>query len=274
MKKECKLTFLCEDQARMGFLDKKFSGQHGLSIFIQGEKNVLFDTGPSEIVLYNAALAGVNLDSADLIVLSHGHWDHADGLGPLSNAGIRKPLLLHPMAFRDRRKPSGQFNGMAMSRDQIMERFDLIESSGPYKVSENMWFLGEIPRENDFESQSTSYYYMEDGEKRPELLPDDTALAVTTPNGLVVITGCSHAGICNICEYAKKVTGQGCIRTVIGGFHLLDDSKVVEKTIDYFRGQGVESLFPNHCTALPALSAFYQAFKINRLCVGDELEIS
>ena len=273
MKNTITLTILCDDQARMGFLDKKFSGQHGLSIFIQGEQNLLFDTGPSDVILYNAELAGIDLHQTDMIVLSHGHWDHADGLIPLSQAGIRTRLLAHPLVFRDRRKPSGEFNGMAMTREQAMEKYDLVESPGPYQISENVWFLGEIPRNNDFESQSTSFHYLENGEKYPEFLPDDTALALTTPKGLVIITGCSHAGICNICEQAKKVTGQSSIRMVLGGFHLLDDSDIVDKTIDYFQKQGVELLYPHHCTALPALSMFYQAFKIQRLSVGDELVI-
>ncbi|MBI9075187.1 MAG: MBL fold metallo-hydrolase [Desulfatibacillum sp.] len=273
MEHQIKMHILCEDQARMGFLDKKFSGQHGFSIYIAEERNLLFDTGPSDVILYNAKLAGIDLNQADMIVLSHGHWDHTDGLAALSQAGITTKLLAHPLVFRDRRKPSGEFNGMAMTRDQAMEKFNLIESPGPYRISENMWFLGEIPRINDFESQSTSFYYVEHGEKYPEFLPDDSALAITTPKGLVVVTGCSHAGVCNICEYAKTVTGQEHIHMVLGGFHLLDDSEVVEKTIEYFKKQKVEYLCPNHCTALPALSRFYMAFKIRRFGVGDTVTV-
>jgi 7,8-dihydropterin-6-yl-methyl-4-(beta-D-ribofuranosyl)aminobenzene 5'-phosphate synthase len=267
------MTILCEDQAQNGFLDKKFNGQHGLSLFIEADCSILFDAGPSDVVLGNAALSGVNLKSAEWIVLSHGHWDHADGLLSLTEACARTKLLVHPGVFANRYRPSGLFNGMSMSRDQAAEDFELHESTAPFKLSEKVWFLGEIPRRNDFESRTTNFFHVEGGKKQPDYFLDDTALAIGTPQGVAVVTGCSHAGVCNICEHALQVIGDDRLYMVLGGFHLLDDSEIVDKTVAYFRERKVERLYPMHCTGLPALGKFYAAFGIDKLCAGDALEI-
>jgi 7,8-dihydropterin-6-yl-methyl-4-(beta-D-ribofuranosyl)aminobenzene 5'-phosphate synthase len=267
------MTILCEDQARMGFLDKKFFAQHGLSILIDADPVILFDAGPSAVVLENARLAGVDLHRIRWIVLSHGHWDHADGLLSLAEAGIRGRLLCHPGVFVDRRRPTGEFNGMALDRERAAGIFQLVESPDPVQIGEGIWFLGEIPRKNGFEARQTPFHCIQDGRKQPDWLRDDTALALSTPRGVVVVAGCSHAGICNICEYAKEVTGCGRLHMVIGGFHLLDESPVLEETIAYFEKESPHHLFPMHCTALPALARFYRGFGITKLCCGDSVTI-
>jgi 7,8-dihydropterin-6-yl-methyl-4-(beta-D-ribofuranosyl)aminobenzene 5'-phosphate synthase len=89
---------------------------------------------------------------------------------------------------------------------------------------------------------------------------------------LVVITGCSHSGICNICEQAKKVTGISEIHAVIGGFHLKHANRQTQETIEYLKRNKIEKLLPSHCTELPALAAFYEAFKIQQVKTGEVFE--
>jgi 7,8-dihydropterin-6-yl-methyl-4-(beta-D-ribofuranosyl)aminobenzene 5'-phosphate synthase len=274
MNESVKITILCEDQARMGFRDKIFLAQHGFSAFIEADRKILFDTGAGDVFAHNAALAGIDLAETDCIVLSHGHWDHSDGLAVLAETpGPACPLLLHPDAFVDRHKASGEYNGIGWRRERIAARFDLVASAAPYRVSEGIFFLGEIPRENDFEAQVTAFYFVNNSEKLPDYILDDSALAIDTPEGLVIVSGCSHAGICNIVEYARRVTGQDRVHTVLGGFHLLADPVQLEKTIAYFKANPVEHLYPMHCTDLPALARFHQEFGIRKLCAGDALKI-
>jgi len=269
------LTILCEDQARMGFLDKKFSGQHGLAVLVEldGGPTVLLDTGPGPVILDNARLAGKDLARTDLIVISHGHWDHGDGLPHLAAAGVRPPLLLHPEAFNDRCRADGLYNGMAMSRDQAAEAFELRESRDPVHIDDGLWFLGQVPRNNDFEARSTTFIRRVEGRREPEFLLDDTALAMVTDQGLAVITGCSHAGVCNICDHAMAVTGVDRLHMVLGGFHLLDASEVLDRTVDYMRARNVPRLCPMHCTAMPAMARFHAEFGCPKLCCGDTVDI-
>lgn len=273
--KSIKISILCEDQAKMGFTDKIFSAQHGLSLFVEADRRILFDTGATGIFIGNAGLLGIDVSTADWIVLSHGHWDHTNGLKALHDKNMKKmKLLVHPGAFIDRRKASGQYNGMCYNREQMSQIFDLVLSTKPCKLSDHIHFLGQIPRINDFESRETTFFYFNEGNKLPDFILDDTALAIESEKGLVIITGCSHAGICNIVEYARRVTYQNKVFAVLGGFHLLGDPIQLRKTIEYFHKNKVEHLYPMHCTDLSALSKFYEAFEVKKLCTGDTITLN
>lgn len=265
------IWILCEDQARMGFMDCKFIGQHGLSLFIRAECDILFDAGPSDAYLHNAGLLGLDISTLQWIVLSHGHWDHSDGLSFLPGFKLKPGFIAHPLVFADRHKASGEFNGMGLKEEEIRSRFEVLLTAAPHRITATVWFLGQIPRTNDYESRQTSFFRIEEGRRRPDFLEDDTALAIATNEGLVVISGCAHAGICNICDHAMQVTGETHLAAVIGGFHLLDDSEQVAKTVAYFKSHQVRRIIPMHCTALPALAGFYNAFNISKLCAGDRI---
>lgn len=252
-----KLTVLTENTAS-GY----FAAEHGLSYLIEHDTKILFDSGHSDIFLRNAARLKVDLDKVDTVVLSHGHWDHGNGLKYLNN----KKLICHPNVFMKRYHRNDPADvGLDLNRGQLAARFDIMESRTPYQISDKIIFLGEIPRVNDFESQSTSFV---DALRQDDFVPDDSALVVIENDGLVVVTGCSHAGICNIVEYAKKVSGLQKVKAVIGGFHLKEIDEQTKRTIDYFRQNNVPRILPSHCTQLPALSAFYQAFQIEQVKAG------
>lgn len=267
------IKILVEDQAKMGFRDKMFLAQHGFSVFIEAGVKVLFDAGPSDILLHNAELLGVDLNTVDYVVLSHGHWDHADGISALPDLPMKRKLLAHPEVFRDRHRTSGEFNGMAMTKEAATAKFELVLSRQPVEIGEGVYFLGEVPRRNDFEAKQTSFTYFDQGQAHPDFLPDDTAIAVKTTKGLAIITGCSHAGICNIVEHARQVCKEPHVHLVLGGFHLLGNSLQLDRTIACFRENRVDRLCPMHCTDLHALARFYHEFQISKLCAGDTLEI-
>ena len=190
------------------------NGEHGFSCLIKAERKILFDLGPSDIFLKNANILNESLDDVDFIILSHGHWDHGNGLKYINN----KPLICHPACFDNKyRKRDSSFNGLPLSREEAEEQFKVIFSKTPFAITENIIFLGEIPRLNDFESKKTDFYT---DNKKDDYLLDDSALAIKSNRGLIIVTGCSHAGICNIIDYSKKICGQENIYAVLGGFHL------------------------------------------------------
>ena len=272
MKTEIEINVLCEDQVVMGFKDRIFKGAHGLSLFIRAEQNILFDTGPSEVFLDNADLLDLDLNCLDWIALSHGHWDHTDGLAFLADRIGKTRLIAHPAVFTDRHKPTGEFNGMSLSQEEIETSFDLELCKGPRQLTPTVYFLGQIPRSNDFESLSTPFFKLEGKERSADFLEDDTALAVKTDQGCVVIAGCAHAGICNICEHAKAVTGQTRIHMVIGGFHLLAPGEQLDRTIDYFKAHPVDRLLPMHCTGFDALCRFHRELGAEKMATGQTIK--
>jgi 7,8-dihydropterin-6-yl-methyl-4-(beta-D-ribofuranosyl)aminobenzene 5'-phosphate synthase len=274
MQNAIKISILCEDQARMGYKDKIFLAQHGFCAFIEADRRILFDTGASDVFLHNATLFGIDLNTTDLVVLSHGHWDHGDGLKALCETSSAKfRLLAHPGVFADRHKASGEYNGIGWHREEIAARFDLVLAEAPYRIAKGIYFLGQIPRINEFEARKTNFYHVKEGERFPDFILDDSALAIDTLKGLVIVSGCSHAGICNIVDHARKVTGQDRVHAVLGGFHLLGNPVQLERTIEFFKANRVAHLYPMHCTDLPAMTRFYQEFGIQKLCAGDSIVI-
>ncbi|MDD4109174.1 MAG: MBL fold metallo-hydrolase [Prolixibacteraceae bacterium] len=246
----------------------KFLAEHGLSYILETDgKKILFDTGHSDIFLKNATGMDIDIEKeTDTVVLSHGHWDHGDGLRYLRN----KKLIAHPSSFMRRfRKRDFSPVGLSLSRAEIEAEFDLIESKKPLQITQSMYFLGEIPRITTFEAQTTSFV---DDYRNDDFIPDDSALAAIVNNELIVVTGCSHSGICNIIEHAKKVTGISTVRTVLGGFHLKENDQQTKKTINYIKDNNIREVYPSHCTELPALSAFYENFRGFQLKTGMVLE--
>ena len=252
------LTVLSEMRAMDGF-----ESEHGLSFLIEvNQLKVLFDTGASDLYKKTAAKLGINLQEVDRIVLSHGHWDHGNGLEYMEGL----PLICHPDCFDKRFRKSGDtYLGLSLSQEEAEEKFELNTFRRPIRLSPHLWFLGEIPRKNDFEAQSTKYR-LEDGSD--DFIMDDSGLVVITNKGLVIISGCAHSGICNMIEHARRVTGIFKVAAVLGGFHLRSANNQTRKTIAYLESLEVEQVIPSHCTLDPALGLFRKTFGSQELLTG------
>jgi 7,8-dihydropterin-6-yl-methyl-4-(beta-D-ribofuranosyl)aminobenzene 5'-phosphate synthase len=245
-----------------------FLAEHGLSWLIEiDDQKILFDTGHSDVFLKNAEKMSIHVkDDVGTIVLSHGHWDHGDGLQYLGD----KRLIVHPKAFMHRfRKRDFSPVGLSLSKKEVEKRFELKETTAPLQLTEHLFFLGEIPRKTSFEAKTTPFA---DDFRNDDFVPDDSALAAVVEDSLVVISGCAHSGICNIVEQAKKVTGISKVMAVMGGFHLKAQDEQTLKTIEYLKENRIEQVYPSHCTELPALAAFYNAFQNQQLKTGMLLE--
>ncbi len=245
-----KVTLLCENTAS----DVGYLSEWGFSAFIQvGGKNILFDTGQSQVYWHNAEYKGIDLDSTDYIVFSHFHSDHTNGL-QFHKFRSRKKLIMHPEVLE--KLPTDQ-------AENILEGFEVVSSKSPIEFLPNVFYLGEIPRCNDFEK----------GDFDGDQMLDDSALAIATDKGVIVISGCAHAGICNICEYAQKVTQQK-LYAVVGGFHLFEDNPVtIEKSIEYFSKNKPSHLLPMHCVDFPTLAKFHSIFGCRKYSAGDTIHL-
>ena len=241
--------------------------EHGLSYLIESDgKRILFDTGQSDVFMRNAEVMNINMRNIDIVILSHGHFDHGNGLEYLQGGSI----ICHPGCFVRRfRGKDRSYIGLRNTKDELSVKFKLITSSKPYKISEKIFFLGEIPRLTDFESNTTSFVF-EDG--TPDYVPDDSAVAFILPEGLFVITGCGHSGIVNTLEYSKRVTGVNNIFGIMGGFHLKENDRQTRKTIQFLKESKAKNILPSHCTELPALSSFYETFRIKQVRSGEIYE--
>ncbi|MDY0234824.1 MAG: MBL fold metallo-hydrolase [Gudongella sp.] len=245
-------------------IDRYYLGEPGLSFIVEvNEKKILFDMGYSDVFIRNAFKMGETLRDIDKVVFSHGHMDHTWGLDPYirlmsewetEKIIYKKPsLVAHKELFLNRRFEGFNEIGSLVSEDKASRHFDMNLTNKSVKLAEGLWFLGEIERKYDFEGKMAIGEVLRNGAWKPDLVTDDTAMAYEADGGIVVITGCSHSGICNIIEQAKKVTGIEKIVGVIGGFHLMDgESMQVVETGKYFERNGIEEVYACHCTCLAA----------------------
>ncbi len=265
-----KLTILTDNTTR---IDEYYLGEPGVCYYIEdGERKILFDTGYSDVFVRNAEKLGIDLTGVDTVVLSHGHNDHTRGLLFLPKSEEKRTLYAHPEVFESKKFDDEEI-GMPLSKENAKELFELKLSKIPVKITDHITFLGQIPRGNDFEAKRPLGEKMaENGAWEPDFLLDDSAIVYNGgEDGITVITGCSHAGICNIVEYAKKVCKSEKINGIIGGFHMMKLTSRVTKTVEYLQKQNPKRLCPCHCTCFHARAAIHAAVPVEEVCVGDIL---
>jgi 7,8-dihydropterin-6-yl-methyl-4-(beta-D-ribofuranosyl)aminobenzene 5'-phosphate synthase len=265
--------------------DRYFCGEPGLSFFIEtGGKKILFDTGYSGVFLANAEKMGISLRELDVLVLSHGHLDHSGGLVPLvrylNEATIERvahkvpEVVAHPRCFFPKEKILLKNNGSILGEAEVRREFPVNLSARPVRLTKDLIFLGEIPRRFAFEETDPGkrIIHLPDGRTEPDQMLDDSALAFGSPEGLVIITGCSHAGICNITEYAREICGERRVVAIIGGLHLLQSLPgQMDETCSYLRALSLEALYACHCTSLSSKITLAGACPIREVGVGLSL---
>ena len=278
-----KLTVLIDNNT---LTDSYLLGEPALSLYMEeGGTSVLLDCGYSDAASRNAARLGIDLAAIDTVALSHGHNDHTWGLVPLmacltekaaSGAPVRRPrLVAHPEALAPRQIAPGEPIGSLLGRETLEQCFAVTLSPDPVQLTDRLLFLGEIPRLLPFETARPIGLRHGPQGPVPDELPDDTALAYCGDDGLVIITGCSHAGICNITEHARRVTGLRRVAAVIGGLHLLTpDPALFAATADYLKRAGLAALYPCHCTGLAAKLALAKTLPLHDVGSGLRLSFS
>jgi 7,8-dihydropterin-6-yl-methyl-4-(beta-D-ribofuranosyl)aminobenzene 5'-phosphate synthase len=252
------------------------------------ERTLLFDTGVSPNgVVENMRRLGLSLSDVEVIVLSHGHWDHVTGMEGIARALGRRnlPVLIHPEFWTRRRI---RFPGLdpaelpSTSRSALEGAgFEIAEERRPsFLLDGAVLITGEVDRTTEFETGFKGHEAHRDGAWEPDpLILDDQALVAMLPgHGLVVLTGCGHSGIVNILRYVRKLTGEHRIHAVIGGFHLSGRAfePIIEPTCEALAEFSADYLVPTHCTgwrATHTLAArFPHAFIQN--CVGTRFEFA
>jgi 7,8-dihydropterin-6-yl-methyl-4-(beta-D-ribofuranosyl)aminobenzene 5'-phosphate synthase len=250
--------------------------EHGLSflvtVFVDEQRHsLLFDTGATvNGLVHNLRALGVNLQEIEAIVLSHGHFDHTTGLnGLVKELQPLLPLLVHPDCWLKRRVavPGQRPRELpTTSRERVRAAgFEVVEQRQPSLLFDDALLVtGEIERTTEFEQGMAVHQALRDGEWQPDpLIYDDQALVANVRGrGLVVITGCGHAGVVNTVRYAQKLTGVERVYAIIGGFHLATSplETVIWPTVEALAGFAPEVIVPAHCTGWRATHAIAAAF--------------
>jgi 7,8-dihydropterin-6-yl-methyl-4-(beta-D-ribofuranosyl)aminobenzene 5'-phosphate synthase len=249
--------------------------EHGYSALVTVRRGartftVLFDTGISPTGLTdNAARLGVDWSSVQGVVLSHGHFDHAGGLAGLSAAVRSMPITVHPGIWDKRRlAPPGLEPTLmpTLSRRALEgEGFSVVERRQPSLLLEDCLLVtGEVDRTTEFERgmPPTHQAWRSGSWQHDPLVLDDQALVLHVRGlGLVVITGCGHAGAVNIVRHAMRLTGVDRLHALLGGLHLGGPAfaPVVAPTVRALQELDPALLVPGHCTGWQAQHALAAA---------------
>lgn len=244
--------------------------EHGFSAIVtiyanDNPRSILFDFGFSEHgAAYNADALEVDLGAVEAMVLSHGHMDHFGGLEQLAERvgknGIE--LVVHPTAFRTSRyvKISEEFKIKlpSLARQKIEKAgISIVESKEPRMLlDDGLLFLGEIPKQTDFEKGFAKMHYEEEKVEKWDPIEEDTAIVINIKGkGLVILSGCAHSGIINTVEYAREVTGVDPVFVVMGGFHLTgaDFEPIIGPTTEALKALNPQYVVPTHCTGRKAV---------------------
>ena len=262
-------------------IGRPLMAQHGLAMLLDIPDcgRILFDTSRSDVLLKNLLLLDIAPDSIDYTVLSHGHIDHSGGLlGFLQSRSMPLTVFAGPGIFSARyvQYADGRmrFAGVPHTRENLTtEGAEFIFAYGPSQIKDNIWLSGPVPKVTDFETEGLNFI---DANKQTDRFPDEIAVFVVQPKGLVVLTGCSHRGIVNTIKYGQRVTGVEKVYAVIGGASLDRASDWQrEGTVDFLSEIDPDIIALNHCTGMEMQSILRSVFgsKIINANTGDIIEL-
>ena len=237
--------------------------EHGVSFFIEADgHSLLFDTGQGLALANNVKQLGINMKAVEAIILSHGHYDHAGGLVAALDMTGPVDVYLHPQALTVKFNRDGRMIGAPIIDERKLTPLakDCIHTRHPTEIIPGIHVTGEIPRPHKIEDTGGPFY-LDSGCTKEDSLPDDQALYIETPKGLIVLLGCGHSGVINTLEYIQKISGGKDVLAVMGGMHLLRaTTERLEFTRENLERINVPYLAPNHCTGLNAVCLLRSSF--------------
>jgi len=280
----CKIIILVEDT--LPSQATELEAKHGLSLLVEtvsdGETSkILMDAGPSpEIIAHNRRTLNARLDDLDIVVLSHGHYDHTDGLlEALKFTDTPPPAIIHPKTFCPKfaYKPTLTYIGSHVTHQSVEAAGGvLVPTPSPLPIAKGAIASGEIPLETSFE-KAKGFWKVENGGFVEDLMVDEQALIIDLRRkGLVIITGCAHRGIVNTVRLAQRIMKNDKVHAIAGGFHLSKaDINVIDATIRELDAIAPDAIYPCHCSGGKAVAKLAAAFgrRCRQIHTGDVITL-
>ncbi len=273
-----KVTVVAEDSV---LYESPYLGQHGISLLLEARggdctRRILVDVGQNpDALLSNMQAMGIRPATIDAVVLTHCHYDHTQGLAR-ALARIDRgdvAVIAHPTIFRLHlvaQQHAGQVGSLRHVGVQPADSQSELEKAGarllltedPFVIMPGIMTTGEVRRRTSYEAMRTPLKTVENGSVVEDTMLDDiSVVAQVADKGLVIVTGCSHAGIVNIVYQAREITGCDTIHGIIGGLHLVDAPAVVmRQTVADLSELKAGWIRAGHCTGFKAQVALSQAF--------------
>jgi len=265
------------------------ASEHGLALHIRFRgHSILLDTGSSGAFADNAKALGIDLAGVDLAALSHGHYDHADGLRAFFTANETTPMLVRRGAlgahYSMRGGTTPRFVGIHrdICRDYAHR---LVEVDGLYELTDGAWLVPDPPPEAS--PERTQHLYKKTGEDH--FIEDDFShehsLVLECAEGLVIFNSCCHAGAANIAAHIAKAFPGKPIAALLGGFHMMGatgtdsincSADYVRAVADAFKALGIGRIYTGHCTGQPAFALLKEQLgeRLNYMQTGARISFA
>lgn len=262
------IKFLSENKTgNPGFL-----AEHGLSIYIETpEMKLLFDTGAGDVLFRNADKLEVDLESVDAVVLSHGHYDHTQGVPAFCEVNHKARIYVHQKAFErvygiEKGKLEEEHCGIQWTISQFDDiRSRLTLTKDRKDLTENIVISGTIPDQEGYPPTEKFYIKEENGNLKVDSMEHEQLLIIRDRDeerkrkGIYVFSGCSHKGVVPCLRYAKELFPGERILGFIGGMHLYNASKELrEKVLNQVVQEEMDIIIPVHCTGMNAICELKQ----------------
>ncbi len=259
-------------------ISEELIAEHGLSIYIEHEdKRYLLDTGATGKFMQNAESMGIDLNCTDYLILSHGHYDHAGGLGKFFEKYEKNLYAMENAVDEYYSGSGGTIHKIGIPEEILKEysqRFILINrkitlTENVYIVPHNANGLGKI-------GERAKLYKMQDDNLIPDDFSHELSLVFDTDKGLVVFNSCSHAGVENIINEIRSEFPMKRIYAFVGGLHMKGkcgdeiictfSEEEIKEIAEYLNSVGLQKLYTGHCTGEPAI-------KLLKKYLGDKVEV-
>lgn len=252
-----KITTLIEDTMGEHLALKN---EHGISFYIEKDGHkILFDTGQSGTFLENAEQLQIDLSDLEYVILSHGHYDHSGGLRALTDVAKNFELIVGKGFFNEKcgfGNNSYEFIGNNFSEDFLLER------GIPYKfvnhdlneILPGIYVITNFPRVHKDEVINPRFKILKNGSFVNDPFDDEVLVTIDTPEGLVVLLGCSHPGMKNMLDTARNLLEKP-LYAVLGGTHLIEAKEEgLKLSLDYLNDNDIKVVGVSHCTGEKAMS--------------------
>lgn len=248
-----KITTLVENTS----FQTKLQAEHGLAFYIEANGlNILFDTGQTDLLLRNASVLGVDLTKVDVVVISHGHYDHIGGLSAFLEVNKHAKVFVKRAIFDEKYRGTSRYVGADVNIRLLDERLCFVDQA--VELAEGVYAVPDIPISDAKDTHISGFAVKRNGQFEQDWFEDELFLAIKTPDGIALVSSCSHRGITNMIKAAQKQFGLS-IRVILGGFHLLNAPIEEVQRIGFFlEALHLEKVGICHCSGLEAYAFFKQ----------------
>jgi len=257
------------------------AAEHGFALFIEAaEHSLLLDSGQKDALLKNAPALAIDPALIDLLVLSHGHYDHTGNVAYLLRKNKNMHIYLHSGVFQPRyslddKRPAMIKMPLSAMQAVMQHPDDKVHwLTRPVSLDTTIGITGPIPRRFEFEDTGGRFFLDAEGHTI-DIIRDDVALWLRGSKGLTLCLGCCHAGLINTLSYVFELSGEKRIDTIVGGLHLLHaDERRLKKTVSELRKFDIGRIVACHCSGEEAVEylAAHLPCKVVKGYAGMRLE--